>query len=99
MHEIHRPGLVHLGGDCQRLRHFPNDALFRLDSKVQLQIAVDPVDPLVIPSEPLDVSQKKVAKSETPVLLVVGQTDQPVSNLGVLVRELRLIPIAVLADE
>src|SRR6056297_2327209 len=99
VHEVHRPDFVDRRRHRQRLRHLSNDALLRLDPQVQLQRPVDPIDPLVIPWEALDIAQKQKAQPKPPVLLVAGQADQPIGNLGVLVRQLRLIPIAVLADE
>ena len=53
----------------------------------------------MIPWEALDVAQKEKVQPETTVLLLVGQTDQPIGNLGILAGKLRLIPIAVPANE
>jgi len=56
VHEIHRPCLVDRLRRRQRLRHFPDDALARFDAQIQLQIALDPIHALVLPSEALHVA-------------------------------------------
>jgi len=57
MHEIHRPMMVNGGWHSQPLRRFAHQTLLRLDSQVQLQLAIDAIDALVIPAEALDVGQ------------------------------------------
>ena len=70
----------------------------QLDPQVQLQLAIDPVDALVIPFKTLHVAQIQEAQAEAPVALVVGQAHQPVGHQGVLGIELGAIAIAGLAD-
>jgi hypothetical protein len=48
----------------------------------------------VIPLESFDVAQEQIAKPKAPVALAAGQSDQPISNLGILITELGLIPVA-----
>lgn len=52
----------------------------RLNAQVQLELAVDPVDPLVVPFEALDVAQVQEAQPEAPVTLVVRQPYQLIGN-------------------
>ena len=60
VHEVHCPALVDRFRNRQRLWLLAHDASFRLDSQVQLQLAVDPGDPLVVPGLVLDVAQVQV---------------------------------------
>ena len=69
-----------------------------LDSQVQRKFAVNAVYPLVIPALVLDVAKIVKALAETPVTLFLGQLDQPIGDLDVLITESRLIPVAGLAD-
>ena len=48
-HEIHRPDQVRGFWNCQFIGLLPLQPAPRLDPQVQLQLAVDPVDPLVVP--------------------------------------------------
>ena len=70
----------------------------RLDAQVQFQLAIDPVDALVIPLKAFYVAQIQEAQAEAPVALVVGQAYQPVSHDSVFRVELGAIAIASLAD-
>src|SRR5690606_27933305 len=98
VHEIHRPDLIDGFRYRQRRRLLAHQALFRLDSQVQLQFAVDAPYPLVVPGEPLDVAQIQKAQPETPVAMRRRQPDQPVGNGGILVGQRRLVAVARLAD-
>jgi hypothetical protein len=70
----------------------------RLDPQIQLEFAVNPVDPLVVPLEVFDVTQVQKAQPKTPVALVVRQPYQPVSNQVVFRVQLGLVAVAGLAD-
>src|SRR5476651_516233 len=70
----------------------------RLDPQVQFQLAIDPVDALVIPFETLHVAQIQEAQAEAPVALVVSQAYQPVGHDSVFRVELGAIAIAGLTD-
>lgn len=61
-------------------------------------IESDPIDSLVIPVKAFHVAQMQKAQPEAPVALVMGQADQPVRDLVILIRKLRQIPVAGLAD-
>jgi hypothetical protein len=65
---------------------------------VQLKLAIDAIDTLVVPFETLDVAQMQVATTEAPRLLCRRQCHQPIRYQFVLIAQLRLIPIAGLAD-
>src|SRR5690554_7771013 len=82
----------------QWVRLLSDDPFLRLDSQVQLQLAVYPVHPLVIPAVALDVAQEQEAQAESPVALIRGQPDQPVGNLGILIAQQPLITVAGFAD-
>ena len=69
-----------------------------LDPQVQFQLAIDPVDALVVPFKPLHVAQIQEAQAEAPVALVVGQAYQPVSHDSIFRVELGTIAIAGLAN-
>lgn len=70
----------------------------RLDAQVQLELAVNPVDALVVPFEALHVAQVQEAQSKAPVALVICQPYQPVRDHAVLGIELGLVAIAGLTD-
>jgi len=70
----------------------------RLDPHVQFELAINPVDAFVIPSEAFDVAQVQEAQTEAPVTLVVRQPYQPVRNELVFRVQLGFIAIAGLAD-
>lgn len=70
----------------------------RLDPQVQFELAVNPVDALVVPFEAFDVAQVQEAQTEAPVALVVRQPDQPVSNDAVFRVQLGLVAVAGLAN-
>jgi hypothetical protein len=61
-------------------------------------LLVNTLDTLVIPFEPLDVTQIQIAKTEAPVSVVVGQTDQPSYRFIVLSIEFTLVALEMLAD-
>jgi hypothetical protein len=70
----------------------------RLDPQIQVQLAVNPVDAVVVPLEALHVEQVQEAQSEAPVPVVVRQPYQPVGNDTGFRVELGLVAIACLAD-
>jgi hypothetical protein len=84
MHEIHGPALIDGFRHGQGFRLLPNDPLSRLDPQVQFQLAVNAIYPFVIPSVALHVAQIQKAQPESPVALVVGQTDQVVGDFDIL---------------
>ena len=57
VHEVHRPALVDHGRYRQWQWLLAHQAMARLDPQVQLKLAVNPVDALVVPFEALDVAQ------------------------------------------
>src|SRR5690606_7632302 len=83
VHEIHRPDLVYRSRHHQRLRCLPYEPLARLDTQIQFQLAIDPVDALVVPAEAFKVTQVQKAQTESPAPMVIGYSQQPVSNLVV----------------
>ncbi|EFF45744.1 ISxac2 transposase [Xanthomonas citri pv. aurantifolii str. ICPB 10535] len=91
------PDLVDGLGHRQRLGPLTHQPLLRLDPQVQLQLAVDPVDPLVIPAKALHVAQVQVAQAKAPVAMGGRQADQPVGDPGVLLAGLGLVAEAGLA--
>ncbi|GEM_PF-5428701 len=60
-HEIHRPGHIWRVRDGQRIRFVPLQPLPGLDPQVQRQLAVDPINPFVVPAVPFDVAQMQKA--------------------------------------
>src|SRR5690606_3105162 len=98
MHEVHRPTVIDRLRHSQRLGLLTHDAFARLDSQVQLQLAINPVHPLVIPAVAFHVAQVQEAQAETPVALVVRKPDQVVGDLGILRGQPRLVAIAGNAD-
>ena len=77
---------------------FPAQCAVWALSQVKFQRAVNPADTLVVPGKALDVAQIIPAQTKAPVPLVMRQPDQPVGNLGVLIRQLRLVTVTGLAD-
>ncbi len=96
MHEIHRPHLV------QRLLHLPglgfltHHALLGLGPQVQFEAPIDAVDPLVIPSVALHVSEIQEPKPEQPIAIVLFEANQPVGDLGAIRLQLGLVAIVTL---
>ena len=84
MHKVHRPDFIDCLGHGQWLWLFSVQTLPGLDQQIELQSLVNPIDPLVIPFEALDVTQVEVTKTKSPVAVVVGQAQQPVGDLLVL---------------
>jgi len=99
VHESHDQGFVDRSGHTQRFWRLPDNALLQFDPGVELMFAVDPVDPPVVSAEALYIAQERKAQAKAPVLLIVSRTNQPVRDLGVLVRQLRLLAVVVLTDE
>lgn len=64
-----------------------------LDPQVQFQRAIDAIDALVVPRMAFDVAQIQETQAEPPGLAGVGQSDQKVGNLFVLVLQLRAVAI------
>ena len=97
-HEVHRPDLVRRLRYGQLVGLLPLQTLARLDPQVQLQIAVDPVDALVVPAMSLDIAQVQKAQAEALGLLRLRQPEQQVSDLLVLIVQFGAVSIAGLAD-
>ena len=72
--------------------------LARPDPQVQLQLTINPVYALVVPSKALHVAQIQKAKANAPRLTVGRQTHQTSRDLSILIIELAFITIARLAD-
>jgi hypothetical protein len=70
----------------------------RLDSQIQLELTVNPVNPFMVPFEVFDVAQVQEAQPEALVALVVRQPYQPVGNEVVFRVQLGFKPVARLAD-
>ena len=94
MHKVHRPDLVDGLRHCQDLRLVAYQTLSGFDAQVQLQFAVDAVNPFVVPSEVLHVAQVHVAQAKAPGAIVICEADQPVGNLFVLGAEFGLVAVA-----
>ena len=90
--------MVRLGRYGQSLRLFTYQSLLGLDAQVQFKLPIDPVDPLVVPSKPFDVTQVEEAEAKAPVPLAVGDTQQPIRNKLVFIGEHGLIAITAFAD-
>jgi len=75
VHEVHRPRLIDPLRLCKRLRLFPDNAFLGLDAHVEFQFAVYSVHTLVVPSVSPDIAQMQKTQGETPVPLVVRQTN------------------------
>ena len=52
----------------------------------------------MVPLEAFDVAKIVTTKTEPPVFLVIGQANKPIGDLGILVRQYRLVTVASLAD-
>ena len=76
----------------------PHKPLARLDAQVQLELPVNPVHALVVKPEALHVSQVQEAQPKAPVAVIVGQLEQPVGDLLILLIAQPLIAVARLAD-
>lgn len=79
-------------------RLIPLHPTFVLDALIQFQITINPANPLVVPGKTLDVMQIISAQTETPVLLIMRQPDQPIGNFRVFIRQYRLVAVACLTD-
>ena len=97
-YKIHRSHLVDRLRHCQRLRLLTHKALARLDPLIELQLFIDSKRTLVVPFKTLDVTQVQIAKTEAPVAMLVGQSNQPSGHFVVLSIELALVEIAGLVD-
>jgi len=98
VHEVHRPTVIDHFRHSQWLRLFTNQAFLGLDPQIQFQLPINPVHPFMVSAKAFDVSQVKKAQAEAPVPLIVGQSDQPVRDLGILAAELCTVAIAGLTD-
>jgi hypothetical protein len=82
----------------QLVRLRPFQPLSGPDTQVQLQLTVNPVHALVVPSKALHVAQIQKAQAKASSLAVGRQTHQPFHDLGALIVKLSFIAIARLAD-
>lgn len=98
MHEVHRPPLVDADRHCQTQQFLTYETMARLDSQVQLELAVNLVDAFVVPFEAFDVAQIQETQPEAPVALVIRQPYQPIGNHIVFGIKLGLVSVAGLAD-
>ena len=96
-HEVHGPGQV------RRIRHGQSLGLLTLqpfaglDPQVQFQRAIDAINTFVVPWMPLHVAQMQETQAEAPGLAGVRQPDQQISDLFILVLQLRAVAITGLA--
>ena len=97
-HEVHRPCLIGSVWNGQSIRLIPFEPLLGPDPQVQLQLAINPVDPFVIPGETFNVAQVQETQPKAPVPAVGRQTHKPVSDDTILIVEFTLIPITRFAD-
>lgn len=81
VHEIHGPDFVHGQRHAQRFGLLADQPLAWFDAQFQLQLPVNPVDPLVVPLEPFDIAQIQVTQPKAPGAVVVRQSQQPIGNL------------------
>ncbi len=68
-HEIHGPDHVWCFRNGQGIGFVPLQTLAWLDPQVQFQLAIDAIDPLVVPAMPTDIAQVEEAQAEAPALL------------------------------
>lgn len=97
VHEIHRPALVDACRYGRGLRLLPNDSVSRLDPQLQFKFAINAIHPIVVPSVDLHVVQVQKAQPESPVALIVGQTEQVVGDFDILCGLLCLVAVTGLA--
>lgn len=57
-----------------------------------------PVNPFVVPAKAQRVAKVQVAQPKAPVGLLLGQPNQPISDHGIVARELGLVAVTGLAD-
>ena len=98
MHEIHGQDFIDGMRHAQSLWLVTYQPLARLDTQIELQFQIDPLDALVIPFEALDVAKVQVAQTEALIAVVVGQAPQPVGNELVVGVLLALVAKVRLAD-
>ena len=97
-HEVHRPDHVRGVRNRQFLWRLPLQSSPWLDPQVQLQLAVDPMDPLVVPDMPPHIPKVQETQAETLGLVNIGQPDQHVGDHLVLVVALRAVAETSLTD-
>jgi hypothetical protein len=85
-------------GTASSIGFVPLQPLAGLDPQVQFQRAIDAVDAFVVPGMALHVAQVQETQAEPPGLAGIGQPDQQIGDLFVLVLQLRAVAIAGLAD-
>ena len=69
-----------------------------LNEQIQFQFAVNPTYTFMVPSEPFHIMQIQRAQPATPVLTRLGQSNQPILNLFILISQQRHISLTTLAD-
>ena len=89
-------GLAHLARQFIGLGSF--QPFLWLDPQVQFQLAVDAIDPFMVPSEAFHVAQIQKTQAKTPRPPIGRQTDKPIGNLRILITELAFVSIAGLTD-
>tara|TARA_R110000751_G_scaffold271365_8_gene371625 strand:- start:5369 stop:5632 length:264 start_codon:yes stop_codon:yes gene_type:complete len=68
------------------------------DPQVQFKRAIDPVNPLVVPSKATNIAQMQEAQAKALGIPCFGQLHQPVRNLFILIAEQANLAVAGLAD-
>ena len=89
VHRVHRPCLIDTVWHGERLG---------LDAQVERQVFVSSVHLLVIPFGAQDVAQIQVTQAKAKAVLILGQTKQPVGQLGIFCILLALDVAALHAD-
>jgi hypothetical protein len=72
-------------GHRLRARLVPFQAFLRPDPQVQLQFALNPVNPLMVPAKAFHIPQIQKAQAKAPDAAVACQFHQPFCDLGILV--------------
>jgi hypothetical protein len=98
MHEIHRPHLNDRVRNGQWLWRFTLQPPSRLDPQVEFQFTINPINPLRVKRQTLDIPSIQEAQPKAPVAVVVRQPHQPIPHVDIVVIPLRQVSIAVLTD-
>ena len=72
-HEVDRPHLVDGGWNTKCIRPVALDASSGLDTQVQFQLPIDPVNTDIIPVKSAHVAQMQIAKSKSPAFMGRGE--------------------------
>ena len=81
--------------NSQSIGLFTFQALTRLDPHIQLQLSIDAIYALMVPTEPTHVAQVQITQPKAPIAFCFCERQQPVRNQFVLIAQPRLIAIAI----